>query len=67
VFVSAKYLLGPKAWPQNLRDCQNAIRFLRARAATYGVDPGRIAAMGTSAGGQLARGRSWSLELPRKF
>ena len=54
VFVSANYVLGPRAWPQNLRDCKNAIRFVRANAARYGVDPQRIAAMGTSAGGHLA-------------
>lgn len=54
VFVSANYLLGPKAWPANLRDCKNAIRFLRANAARYNVDAERIAVMGTSAGGHLA-------------
>lgn len=54
VFVSANYLLGPKAWPQNLLDGKNAIRFLRAQAARYHVDPRRIAVMGTSAGGHLA-------------
>jgi acetyl esterase/lipase len=54
VFVSVNYVLGPNAWPQNLRDCKNAVRFLRANAARYGVDPNRIAAMGTSAGGHLA-------------
>lgn len=54
VFVSANYLLGPGAWPQNLLDCKNAVRFLRAHAAKYRVDPKRIAVMGTSAGGHLA-------------
>ncbi len=37
-----------------LADCRSAIRFLRAHAADYGIDPGRIAAMGYSAGGHLA-------------
>jgi acetyl esterase/lipase len=32
------------------RDAQAAIRFLRANAATYGIDPTRIAIAGTSAG-----------------
>jgi acetyl esterase/lipase len=54
VFVSANYILGPKAWPRNLQDCKNAVRFVRANAAHYNVDPNRIAAMGTSAGGHLA-------------
>jgi acetyl esterase/lipase len=54
VFVSVNYILGPKQWPQNLLDCKNAIRFVRQHASEYGVDPERIAAMGTSAGGHLA-------------
>jgi acetyl esterase/lipase len=34
-----------------LSDAQRAMRLIRARAATYGFDPGRVAAMGFSAGG----------------
>lgn len=54
VFVSANYILGDRVWPTNLEDCQNAVRFIRSRASNYNVDPGRIAAMGASAGGHLA-------------
>ena len=54
VFVSVNYVLGPDAWPKNLHDCKNAVRFIRRRASDYGVDPERIGAMGTSAGGHLA-------------
>ncbi len=54
VFVSANYALGAGSWPQNLLDCKNAVRFLRVHAAEYGVDPERIAVMGTSAGAHLA-------------
>lgn len=54
VFLSVNYVLGPGAWPQNLLDCKNAVRFLRTQAARYRVDPERIAVMGTSAGGHLA-------------
>lgn len=54
VSVSIDYRLGPGAWPTNLHDCKNAVRFLRARAADYGVDPDRIAVAGGSAGGHLA-------------
>jgi len=43
-------------WPDQLVDCKTAVRFLRAHAAQYGLDPGRIAAFGRSAGGHLA---SW--------
>ena len=54
VAVSIDYKLGAGAWPQNLLDCKNAVRFLRAHADRYGVDPARIAVGGGSAGGHLA-------------
>jgi acetyl esterase/lipase len=41
-------------FPQNLQDCKNGIRYLRAHADELGVDPNRISVMGGSAGGQLA-------------
>ena len=41
-------------WPAQLDDTQRAIRWVRANAATYGVDPSRIGAFGYSSGGQLA-------------
>ena len=37
-----------------LQDAQRAVRLVRARAATWGVDPRRIGVMGFSAGGHLA-------------
>lgn len=54
VAVSVEYRLGDGAWPTNLHDCKNGVRFLRANAAKYGVDPERIAVAGGSAGGHLA-------------
>jgi acetyl esterase/lipase len=54
VAVSVEYKLGDGAWPTNLHDCKNAVRFLRANAAKYHVDPNRIAVGGGSAGGHLA-------------
>ncbi|PTX92137.1 alpha/beta hydrolase [Verrucomicrobia bacterium LW23] len=42
------------AWPTNLQDCRQAVRFVRREAATYNVDPERIALLGTSAGGHLS-------------
>lgn len=54
VAVSIDYRLGEGAWPTNLYDCKNAVRFLRAHAAEYHLDPNRIAVAGGSAGGHLA-------------
>lgn len=36
-----------------LADCRAAVRFLRANADRFGIDPRRIAVLGDSAGGQL--------------
>jgi acetyl esterase/lipase len=41
-------------WPAQLDDAQLAVRWVRARAADYGVDAARVGAFGWSAGGQLA-------------
>ena len=54
VALSIDYKLGDLAWPTNLLDCKNAVRFLRAHATEYRVDPERIGVAGGSAGGNLA-------------
>jgi acetyl esterase/lipase len=41
-------------WPAQLDDVQRAVRWIRASAAKYDVNPERIGAFGHSAGGQLA-------------
>lgn len=41
-------------------DAQSAVGFLRANAATYGIDPSRIAIAGTSAGGITAANVAFS-------
>jgi len=41
-------------WPAQIQDVKGAVRFLRAQAGTYNLDPNRFAAWGTSAGGHLA-------------
>ena len=45
---------GRHRWPAQLDDVQRAVRWVRANAGRYGVDPGRVGAYGWSAGGQLA-------------
>jgi acetyl esterase/lipase len=47
-------LSGEATWPAQLHDAKAAVRWLRARAGELGIDPGRIAAWGESAGGHLA-------------
>ena len=58
VVVSCNYVLGskdkPGVWPQNIADCRDAVRWLRAHAKELGVAPTRIAVAGGSAGGYLA-------------
>jgi acetyl esterase/lipase len=41
-------------WPAQLDDVQRAVRWVRANAGKYGVNPQRLGAWGHSAGGQLA-------------
>jgi len=41
-------------FPAQIEDCRAAVRWLRAHAETYGLDPDRIGAWGASAGGHLA-------------
>jgi acetyl esterase/lipase len=46
-------LSGDAVWPAQIHDCKAAIRWLRANASEYGIDPERIGVMGSSAGGHL--------------
>ena len=45
---------GDHRWPAQLDDAQRAVRWVRANADRYGVDPDRVGAYGHSAGGHLA-------------
>ena len=47
-------LSGEAQYPTQIEDCKCAVRFLRANAAEYGIDPQRIGAMGVSSGGHVA-------------
>ncbi len=52
--ASIEYRLSDTApFPAHIHDCKAAIRFLRANAARFNLDPGRIGAWGCSAGGHL--------------
>ena len=57
VCISIDYVLAAKdkpTWPRNLHDCKTAVRWLRANADKYHIDPDRIGVIGGSAGGHLA-------------
>jgi len=52
--ASLDYRLSQDAvFPAQLEDCKAAVRWLRAHAAEYHLDPDRFAAWGSSAGGHL--------------
>lgn len=55
VAISPEYRFCPEhTFPAQVHDVKAAVRWLRANAETYGVDPDRIGAVGFSAGGHLA-------------
>ncbi|MCH5326670.1 MAG: alpha/beta hydrolase [Duncaniella sp.] len=55
VTIPVEYRLIPEAvYPAGLNDAKTAVRWARANAEKYGIDPDRIAVSGTSAGAQLA-------------
>ena len=47
-------LSGEAPFPAQIYDCKGAIRYLRAHAKEYQIDPDRIGIWGVSAGGHLA-------------
>ena len=49
-----EYRVNPHLFPFPLLDARRAMRFIRARAKDFGIDPEKIAVMGSSAGGHLA-------------
>jgi acetyl esterase/lipase len=55
VGVTVSYRLVPAArFPAQIEDCKAAVRYLRANARKYKINPDRIGAVGFSAGGHLA-------------
>ena len=52
--ASIEYRLSNEAkWPAQIEDCKLGVRWLRANAARYNIDPNRIGVWGESAGGHL--------------
>ena len=53
--ASVEYRLSQEAvFPAQIFDCKAAVRWLRANASKYNLDPAKFVAMGASAGGHLA-------------
>lgn len=53
--ASINYRLSTEApHPAGIIDCKTAVRFLKGNAATYNIDPDRIAVAGDSSGGHYA-------------
>lgn len=53
--ATISYRLSPEAlYPAAVQDARAAVRWMRAHAKEYGIDPARIAIGGGSAGGQIA-------------
>ncbi|QDT68607.1 Carboxylesterase NlhH [Planctomycetes bacterium MalM25] len=49
------YRLAPEhKFPAQIEDCRSAVKWVREHAEEYGADPGKIGAVGYSAGGHLA-------------
>lgn len=46
-------LTGEAIWPAQIHDCKAAIRWLKANAKKYHIDPEKIGVWGSSAGGHL--------------
>lgn len=48
------YRVKPTRFPYPLLDARRAVRYVRANAENFGIDPEKIAVIGSSAGGHLA-------------
>jgi acetyl esterase/lipase len=54
VLACVEYRFSQKAtFPAQIQDCQAAVRWLRANAKKYNIDPDRVGVIGESAGGHL--------------
>lgn len=55
VVAAAEYRVVPNTFPAPLIDGKAAVRYLRAHADEYGIDPARIGVLGDSAGGWMSQ------------
>ena len=55
VVAAVEYRVVPDKFPAPVEDGKAAIRYLRAHASDYGIDPDRIGVLGDSAGGYLSQ------------
>lgn len=55
VVAAAEYRTVPDRYPALVNDAKAAVRFLRAHAAQFGIDPERIGVIGDSAGGYVSQ------------
>ncbi len=55
VVAAAEYRVIPDKFPAPVVDGKTAVRYLRAHASEFNIDPARIAVLGDSAGGWLAQ------------
>lgn len=63
--ASVNYRLAPGfVFPTQIHDCKGAVRWLRANAATYDIDPDRFAIFGDSSGAHLASLLTLSGDVP---
>ncbi|MBO7170730.1 MAG: alpha/beta hydrolase [Clostridia bacterium] len=61
------YRVAPNYFPKPLLDARRAVRYVRANAERYGINPNKIAIMGSSAGGHLAAMTSnYRAEIPEE-
>jgi acetyl esterase/lipase len=63
--ASIGYRLAPQyRWPAPKEDVAAALVYLKAQAATLGIDPARFVILGRSAGGQIALDAAYTLRDP---
>lgn len=58
-------LTGEALWPAQIEDVKAAIRYMRANAADFGIDPEKVVIEGNSAGGHLSLMAAGTPDLPQ--